>query len=43
MLFPVPILLAGLRGETTHQLLLVTAAMFYAYGLALFVNVHPLF
>ncbi|MGE3190188.1 MAG: mannosyltransferase family protein [Vicinamibacterales bacterium] len=43
VLFPIPILLAGVRGELFHNLLLGTAAMFYAYGLALFVNVHPLF
>jgi hypothetical protein len=43
VLFPVPILLASLHGETRHLGLMAGSAMLYALGLALFVNVHPLF
>ena len=43
VLFPVPVLLASLHGETRHLGLIAGSAMLYALGLALFVNVHPLF
>jgi hypothetical protein len=43
VLFPVPILLASFQGETRHLGLIAGSAMLYALGLALFVNVHPLF
>jgi Mannosyltransferase (PIG-V) len=43
VLFPVPILLASLQGETRHLGLIAGSAMLYALGLALFVNLHPLF
>jgi hypothetical protein len=41
--FPVALALASVRGEFRHQLLLTGSAVLYAIGLALFVNVHPLF
>lgn len=43
VLFPVPLLLATLEGHTRHLALLSSSAMLYTLGLALFVNVHPLF
>ena len=43
VLFPVPMLLASSAGETRHLGLIAASAMLYALGLALFVNVHPLF
>jgi hypothetical protein len=43
VLFPVPILFASFHGETRHLGLIAGSAMLYALGLALFVNVHPLF
>jgi hypothetical protein len=43
VLFPIPIFLGSLRGETRHLGLIAGSAMLYALGLALFVNVHPLF
>jgi len=43
VLFPVPIYLASLQGETRHIVLIALASMLYTLGLALFVNVHPLF
>jgi hypothetical protein len=43
VLFPVPMLLASSPGETRHLGLIAGSAMLYALGLALFVNVHPLF
>ncbi|MGH9383698.1 MAG: hypothetical protein ACRD2N_05365, partial [Vicinamibacterales bacterium] len=43
VLFPVSMLLASLQGETRHLGLIAGSAMLYALGLALFVNVHPLF
>jgi hypothetical protein len=43
VLFPLPILLGSLEGETRHHALVATFALFYALGLILFGNVHPLF
>lgn len=43
VLFPVPLLLGSVQGETRHLGLIAASAMLYALGLALFVNVHPLF
>jgi hypothetical protein len=43
VLFPLPIYLASLGGETRHIVLIALASMLYTLGLALFVNVHPLF
>ena len=43
VLFPLPILFGSLQGETRHQGLMAGFAMFYALGLILFGNVHPLF
>ncbi len=43
VLFPIPILLSSFQGETRHLGLIAGSAMLYALGLALFVNVHPLF
>jgi hypothetical protein len=43
VLFPLPIYLGSVAGETRHVVLISTAAMFYALGLVLFTNVHPLF
>jgi hypothetical protein len=43
VLFPLPILLGSLQGETRHLGLMSGFAMFYALGLILFGNVHPLF
>jgi hypothetical protein len=43
VLFPVPLLLASLEGSTRHLALLASSAMLYTLGLALFVNVYPLF
>jgi hypothetical protein len=41
--FPIALALASLSGDLRHQLLLVSSAILYALGLALFVTVHPLF
>ena len=43
VLFPLPLLLGSLQGETRHHGLMTSFAMFYALGLILFGNVHPLF
>ena len=43
VLFPLPILLGSLQGATRHHGLMMGFAMFYALGLILFGNVHPLF
>jgi hypothetical protein len=43
VLFPLPILLGGLKGETRHLGLITSFVMFYTLGLVLFGNVHPLF
>jgi len=43
VLFPLPILLGSLRGETRHLGLMTGFVMFYTLGLVLFGNVHPLF
>jgi hypothetical protein len=43
VLFPVPLLLGSFGGEARHMVLMTGSAMLYALGLALFVNVHPLF
>lgn len=43
VLFPLPILLGSLRGETRHLGLMIGFVMFYTLGLVLFGNVHPLF
>jgi len=41
--FPVALALASFRGETRHQVLLVSLAMLYALTLAMFATVHPLY
>ena len=43
VLFPLPLLLGSLGGEARHMVLMTGSAMLYSLGLALFVNVHPLF
>jgi len=43
VLFPLPILLGSLQGETRHHALITGFVLFYALGLILFGNVHPLF
>jgi hypothetical protein len=43
VLFPLPLLLGSLGGETRHIVLMASAAMLYTLGLVLFTNVHPLF
>ena len=43
VLFPLPILLGGLQGETRHFGMIAGFVLFYALGLVLFGNVHPLF
>lgn len=43
VLFPLPILLGSLKGETRHLGLMTGFVLFYALGLMLFGNVHPLF
>ena len=43
VLFPLPILLGSFQGEHRHHGLMTGFAMFYALGLILFGNVHPLF
>ena len=43
VLFPLPIALGSMRGETRHLGLMMCFALFYALGLILFGNVHPLF
>jgi hypothetical protein len=43
VLFPLPILFGSLNGETRHMGLIVGCVLFYALGLVLFGNVHPLF
>ena len=43
VLFPLPILLGSMRGETRHLGLMTGFVMFYTLGLVLFGNVHPLF
>ena len=43
VLFPLPILLGGLKGEMRHLGLIVSFVLVYSLGLVLFGNVHPLF
>lgn len=43
VLFPLPILLGSLKGEARHLGLMTGFVLFYALGLVLFGNVHPLF
>lgn len=43
VLFPIPLLLAGLHGEARHSWLMACFVLFYALGLVLFGNVYPLF
>lgn len=43
VLFPIPLLLGGLRGEARHTWLIACFVLFYTLGLVLFGNVHPLF
>ena len=43
VLFPLPILLGSMNGETRHMGLITGFMMFYTLGLMLFGNVHPLF
>ncbi|HYE88485.1 MAG TPA: mannosyltransferase family protein, partial [Vicinamibacterales bacterium] len=43
VLFPLPILFGSLKGETRHLGLMTGFVLFYALGLILFGNVHPLF
>lgn len=43
VLFPLPLLMASLAGDTRHVVLIAASAMIYTLGLALFANVHPVF
>jgi Mannosyltransferase (PIG-V) len=43
VLFPLPIVLGSMHGEARHLGLITCFALFYALGLILFGNVHPLF
>lgn len=43
VLFPLPLWLASLPGETRHVVLIAAAAMLYTLGRVLFTTVHPLF
>jgi hypothetical protein len=43
VLFPLSILFGSLKGETRHLGLMTGFVLFYALGLVLFGNVHPLF
>jgi hypothetical protein len=43
VLFPIALLLGGLKGETRHTWLIAAFCLFYSLGLILFGNVHPLF
>jgi hypothetical protein len=43
VLFPIPLLLGGWKGETRHLGLITSFVLFYSLGLVLFGNVHPLF
>ncbi len=43
VLFPLPLYLGTLPGDTRHVVLIAAAAMLYTLGLVLFTNVHPLF
>lgn len=43
VLFPLPLLMASLSGDTRHVVLIAASAMIYTLGLALFANVHPVF
>ena len=43
VLFPIPILLGSLKGEMRHLGLITSFVLFFALGLVLFGNVHPLF
>lgn len=43
VLFPLSILLGGVKGETRHLGLVTSFVLFYTLGLVLFGNVHPLF
>jgi hypothetical protein len=43
VLFPLSILFGSLKGETRHMALITGFVLFYALGLVLFGNVHPLF
>jgi hypothetical protein len=43
VLFPLAMLFGSLKGETRHLGLMTSFVLFYALGLVLFGNVHPLF
>jgi hypothetical protein len=43
VLFPLPILFGSIKGETRHLGMMTGFVLFYALGLVLFGNVHPLF
>jgi hypothetical protein len=43
VLFPLPLYLGSLDGDTRHVVLIAAAAMLYTLGLVLFTNVHPLY
>ena len=43
VLFPLPIWLGSFQGETRHMGLITGFVLFYALGLVLFGNVHPMF
>ena len=43
VLFPLPLYLGSLDGDTRHVVLIAAAAMLYTLGLILFTNVHPLY
>ena len=43
VLFPLPLLLGGLKGEARHTWLIACFVLFYGLGLTLFGNVHPMF
>lgn len=43
VLFPIPLLLGSLPGEMRHTWIVAGCTLFFALGLVLFSNVHPLF
>jgi hypothetical protein len=43
VLFPLPIWLGSFQGETRHMGFITGFVLFYALGLVLFGNVHPMF
>ena len=43
VLFPLPLLLGGVKGEARHTWLIACFVLFYGLGLTLFGNVHPMF